>query len=62
MSGDTDGKTLDDAGFGERPWVVNFRYWYCTSADADACDTNSDVAIYDNAQTKWTWAIIAWPE
>jgi hypothetical protein len=62
LTASTQGATVESTGLGERAWVVNFQMWYCTAPDAATCDGDSDTAIYDNAQTKYTWSVIAYPQ
>lgn len=58
----TDGKSVNEKGFGDRAWVANWRMWYCTSTDLADCDFNDDNAIYDNAQTRYVWSVVAYPQ
>lgn len=49
---------------GNRTWVAHFREWYCTTspADEDLCDKDIGENVKDNAQTRYTWAVIAVPQ
>lgn len=45
----------------ERPFVVDFEIAYCTSADAMYCDVQDPDAFAANAQTRYRYAIVAYP-
>jgi hypothetical protein len=45
--------------FTTRPFVVDFTIDYCTAGDATTCDDDNIAA---NAQTRFNYAVIAWPQ
>lgn len=62
MQASTQGNIVQDQPNGDRPWVVKFRSWYCTTnQDNEECDPMGN-NFFDNAQSAYTWSIIAWPE
>jgi hypothetical protein len=59
----TQGVDVQDQPAGDRTWVVQYYTWYCTT-DLDSSDCDQDIpgAVMDNAQSQYTWALIARPE
>ncbi len=58
----THGSNVGDEINGDRTWVVNFKFWYCTSDTQPPCDPEDDNAIFDNAQTQYTFSVLAHPQ
>jgi hypothetical protein len=62
----TQGNTVEMQGdaatpnrdFSTRPFVFDFTIDYCTAGDSTSCD---DTNIAANAQTRFNYAVIAWP-
>ena len=60
----TQGMNVGDQPNGNRTWIVHFREWYCTTTPADEalCDKDIGNNVKDNAQTRYTWPVIAVPQ
>jgi hypothetical protein len=60
----TQGANVEDQKNGSRAWTVQISEWYCTAdpANQEDCDKDMGDNVKNNAQTLFTYAVIAYPE